>query len=151
MLKRMLWLGIGIVLMLAAVNGMAGAVSEEQHEAIADVLEQNLQATAEEDVSGILKTMHPDNEAHHNEAVVADMEQLFAMYDLNYDLEIMDMYTEAEDVLVTYRQITWADDDPDFMDNVLTGVHTMRRYAGEWRLLDSEILTTEPYVGEPDN
>ncbi len=147
--RSLLWLMVMIVVVVVTY-GVEGSVTNEEQKNIEEVLHRNLAATEEEDIPGILQTLHPDSEAHQDEAIVDDLEYLFAVYDLNYCLEILEMNADGGDVLVTYKQITWADDDPDFMDNVLTGVHTMRKHEGEWKLLDSEILTTEPYFGEQD-
>ncbi len=116
---------------------------DDEHEAIEAVVKQNLEATENEDVQGVLETMHADGPGYDEGAITAELEELFASYDLEYELEILDVRIENGQAEVDFRQVTRSLDNQEFDDNQITGVHIMRQQNGEWKIYDTLIEETE--------
>lgn len=116
---------------------------ENDREAIEAVVQQNLEATENEDARGVLLTMHEESPGFDEEAITAELEQLFEHYDLEYELEILDVRIENDEAEVDFQQTTRSIDNEDFDDNRITGTHIMRRQNGEWRIYDSLVEETE--------
>ncbi len=116
---------------------------DDEHEAIKTVVKQNLEATENEDIQGVLQTMHADGPGYDEGAITAELEELFASYDLEYELEILDARIENGQAEVDFQQVTRSLDNQEFDDNQIAGVHIMRQQNGEWKIYDSLIEETE--------
>jgi len=116
---------------------------DNEHEAIKAVVEQNMEATENEDAQGVLQTMHEDSPGYDEEAITTELEDLFEYHDLEYELEILDIRIKNGEAAVDFQQITRSVDNDDFNDNQITGVHIMRQQNGEWRIYDSQVEETE--------
>jgi len=116
---------------------------DDDLDAIKAVVKQNLEATANEDIQGVLQTMHEDGPGYDEGAITAELEEMFANFDLEYELEILDARIENETAEVDFRQVTRSLDNQDFNDNRITGVHILRQQNGEWKIYDSQVEETE--------
>ncbi len=116
---------------------------ENDLEAIKHIVRKNLEATENEDISRVLQTMHEESPGYDEEAIRIELEGLFEHYDLEYDLEIMDVRIKNGEAEVNFQQITRALDNEDFDDNKVTGIHILRQQNGEWRMYDTQIEETE--------
>ncbi len=112
-------------------------------EAIEFIVKKNLEATENQDIHGVLQTMHEESPGYDKEAIKIELEDLFKHYDLEYELEILDVRIKNGEAEVDFLQITRAVENEDFDDNKVTGIHIMRQQNGEWRIYDSHIEETE--------
>ncbi len=143
----MRWYAVLAVLLcfaLAAPAGLAGELSEEERSEIEAVVKQNLEATEEEDLDGVLETLHPDSASHDDEAFVEEMEYIFENYDLEYELEILNVHGDSEEARVEYSQVTTSEDNEDFQDNQTKGIHLLVPYDDQWKILATEVRDVQP-------
>ncbi len=116
---------------------------ENDREAIKAVVRQNLEATENEDARSVLQTLHEDSPGYDEEALTVELEQLFEHYDLEYELEILDVRIENDEAEVDFQQTTRSIDDEDFDDNRITGTHILQRQNGDWKIYDTQVEETE--------
>ncbi|UMZ73033.1 hypothetical protein [Natranaerofaba carboxydovora] len=118
-------------------------ISQEEKNEIVAVIERNLEATEDEDIDAFSETMyqnHPDFEI-----AVEETKQLFEQFDLEYELEILDVsLADEETATVEFEQETRAENGEDFEDNTATGVHEVRIEDGQWKIYETEITDSQP-------
>jgi len=112
--------------------------------AVFGVLQENLKAMEREDIEGVMATVHP--ETPEFEATRSVIEQIFAKYDLKYELREMKAVSATDrEVKVSYVQKTQrtggADDLPD---NIAEGIHTLKKDGDQWKLLRTVTIRFTP-------
>jgi len=138
------------VLLLTIFCGVilvAGCDQEEEdvdhEEAIKEVVEANLEATENEDIEGIKETMHEES-PEYDDAAMEEMELLFEQFDLEYELEIIEVTQENDEATVEFEQETRAEENTEFEDNLLKGFHELRKQEGEWKIYQTQVMDVEP-------
>ncbi len=112
--------------------------------AVFGAIEANLKAMQAEDLAGVMATVHPQGE--NLEATREIFEEIFAKYDFQYtisNLKVADV--KGDEVFVTFVQRTertgGANDRPD---NIMEGVHTLKKDGETWKLLRTTALRVTP-------
>jgi len=118
-------------------------VPENDREAIKAVVRKNLEATDNEDALMVLQTLHEDSPGYNEEAITAELEQLFEHYNLEYELEILDVRIENDEAEVDFQQTTRSVENDDLDNNRITGIHIMRQQNGDWKIYDTQVEETE--------
>lgn len=118
-------------------------ISQEEKNEIVAVIERNLEATEDEDIDAFSQTMYQDHPDY--EVAVEETEQMFEQFDLEYELEILDVsMADDETATVEFEQKTTAENGEDFEDNIVTGVHEVRIEDGQWKIYETEITDSQP-------
>jgi len=109
---------------------------------ITDVLQRNVQASNDEDISAYMVTLHPDSPSYTTTETF--MRQLNNYYDLNYQLESASVIESSEDeASVSFVLVTRLVSGPAFRDNRVTATMTLRKYNGEWRIYNQVVSNIE--------
>ena len=108
-------------------------------EAIA-VIRRNLEATQNEDVKGVLATIHEDSP--QLQSTEKGMEYIFKNFDMKYDLlEIEVISITNDEVRVFYKQRTEAVKGTGFTNQDAAGIHILRKSKdGHWKIYKTEYL-----------
>lgn len=112
--------------------------------AILDVVNANIEATAAEDVEAAMATIDPSSPLAVSTAQT--MKFLFEMYDLEYEVEQLNVVdaTDTEAYVYTVQTVRKID-GPDFTDSRSKAVHYLKKQAdGSWKLYSSYLIATEP-------
>ena len=122
-------------------SGCSGTLSQSDKDMFS-VIRKNLDTAQEEKLEEHISTIHPNSPAYESTRRI--MEQMFSLYDLNYELKDMKIIkkskTEAE---VEFIQVTKKKKGPDFRDNKVKGVHILKDYNGEWKIYNTIINNVE--------
>jgi hypothetical protein len=141
--NRNRWSAIILLLALSLIAwGLTACDEEEESKPVpADVrnlLEENLRAMEVEDLERLKQTLHPDTVFYYS--TVNMSRELFDTYDLDYEIEKAELLSESGDEMrVRVVQVTRKISGPEFRDNRITVVHTLRRANGEWKLYATEV------------
>ncbi len=136
------------VVLALVVTGCGGSeedpeISQEKEEEIVSVIEKNIEATEEEDLERVAKTMYSDHPDF--ELFMEETEQIFEQFDLSYELEILDVnIVDEETARVEFRQETSAENEENFEDNLITGTHELRKADGQWKIYETHITDSQP-------
>ena len=107
-------------------------------EALFSVIEENLQMNQEENIEGSLLTIH-EGAAGYSE-MKAGLKQMFDVYDFTYEIKEMEVLEKSkEEAKVRFIQITRKSAGPEFNDNELEGVHTLKRSPEGWKIYNTEV------------
>jgi hypothetical protein len=111
---------------------------------ILKVLQRNLDATQNEDVEGVLKTIHEDSP--QLSSTKGGMEYVFKNYDMKYELEDVKFISITnEEVKAIYQQTTKAVSGTGFTNTRAIGIHTlMKSKDGNWKILGTEYISSGP-------
>lgn len=114
---------------------------EAQNEIIA-LIRKNLQANEKEDLQAIMQTIHEESPIYKPTQRISKM--LFAKYDLHYQLVSAKVLEETpEKARVEFIQITRKVSGPAFKDNKISGIHTLKKSNGRWKIFATEIKNME--------
>lgn len=118
--------------------------SKVDETAVFGAIQENLSAMQREDINGVMATVHP--ETPDFEASRAVFEEIFAKYDLKYDLrELKVVGTTETEVKVSYVQKTQrVGGATDLPDNIVEGVHTLKKDGDKWKLLRTVSIRFTP-------
>jgi len=110
-----------------------------KEEAIA-VIRKNLEATQNEDVEGVLATIHEDSP--QLQSTKRGMEYIFKNFDMKYELLEAEVISITNDeVRVFYRQRTEAVKGTGFTNQDAAGIHILRKSKdGHWKIYKTEYL-----------
>lgn len=116
---------------------------QEAVSAIEKVIRLNLEATENEEVDKMMATIHPDSPIREGTRRMTTV--ITRSYDLDYELnevEVLDV--GAKEAKVHFVQTTKKISGPQFRDNRITGVHTLRKdKAGNWKLWNTKPQNNE--------
>ena len=143
MKKCLFFIGVLLALLLMAGCGEEETApnANEEDEIIA-VVEKNLEATENEDIEVVADTLHQENPEY--EAALEETKMLFEQFDMEYELEILEVTVGEEEANVEFSQKTMAVDNKDFEDNMISGFHELRKHEGDWKIYQTEIIDVEP-------
>ncbi|MDY6771106.1 MAG: hypothetical protein SV186_04075 [Candidatus Nanohaloarchaea archaeon] len=132
-----------IVLGAAGFSYMSGtAIGPDGGNNVTHVLHQNVQAYNQENLSLLRQTMHPRSPAVN--ATMQQSRQVFSIYDLQARLtNVTVLSVNRTTARVRVTQVTHKLSGPQFRDNRVTAVHTLKRYNGEWRIYTSKTESIE--------
>lgn len=135
-------LPVVISLILLAAVLAPGCGNDPREDAARQVLDDQLAALQNEDLEGVLSTLHPDGPQYSQTRAM--VEQVFALYDLEYDLENVELVDMSEEV-VTLRvvQVTRRINGPELPDTRVTVVHTFRKDGDRLKLYESRAESSE--------
>ena len=100
-------------------------------------LKAQINAMNGEDLPAFMSYLHPDNAGFRSAEVTT--RKLFEDYELRTVLEKTEgiSLTEGE-AKVRFTQLTQKISGPEFRDNRVSGVHTLRKDNGVWKILATE-------------
>lgn len=132
---------IALLIMLAAAM-LAGCGSDPEEEAVKQVLSDQLDFLRNEDLEGVMSTMHPESPVYSQTRAI--VEQVFELYDLEYDLESVEV-VEMSDNQAKLRavQVTRKVSGPELADTRVTAIHTIRKTGSGWKLYESQTESSE--------
>ena len=117
----------------------SGAVSEEDRQAVYNLIEWNLYYARIEDMNGYMWTLHPDSPVYSD--TQSQMAIAFREFDLAYEIEEwenLSISSEAARVRVVQATRNLADTQ-SFSDNRIEGIHTLHKNGeDEWKIYSSE-------------
>lgn len=130
--------------LLAAVLAACTPQPKVDEAAVFGVIEENLQAMQAEDIDGVMATVHP--EGADVAATRAVVEEIFAKYDFKYRLSGLKVVSVKDgEVQVRFVQTTERTGGAeDQADNVLDGVHTLKKDGAKWKLLRTTATRVTP-------
>ena len=109
---------------------------------IETLVKENLKATREENIDGIMSTIHPDSPAYN--PTKDQTAPLFESYDLNYEIVSFTYIGEEGTYAVSRtKQKTTKISGPDFRDNVIDMIQVFRKDEGVWKFWNQVILDIE--------
>jgi hypothetical protein len=111
---------------------------------ILKVLQQNLDATQNEDVAAVLETIH--EESPQLSSTKGGMEYVFKNYDMKYELENVKFISISnEEVKAIYQQTTQAASGTGFVNTRSIGIHTLKKSKdGNWKIFGTEYISSGP-------
>ncbi|MCQ6276263.1 hypothetical protein JMM81_15155 [Bacillus sp. V3B] len=105
------------------------------------VLQANIDTFHDKDLKAHMKTIHSQSPAY--DATESDVKYLMDLYTLNMELVETEVIEKTEKMAkVVYTQRTIKLVGPEFKNNELTGVHTLRPENGEWKIVSTVVETT---------
>lgn len=116
--------------------------SQRDAEPVFAVVRAQVKALNKRDASAALACMHP--EAPGLDRTRQTTLEVTATFDLIYMLQNLALDALSEDeARVRFTQLTRKVSGPEFRNNRVTGVHTLRKYQGAWRLYYTQVLNIE--------
>ncbi|HWB04390.1 MAG TPA: nuclear transport factor 2 family protein [Verrucomicrobiales bacterium] len=101
--------------------------------AVEETVRSQIKALNKEDLDGYMSYMHPDNPTYASTR--QQLEDIAEKYDLRYTLEKLERVSVTEDeVKASFVQLTEKVSGPAFSNNRISGVHTLRRDNGKWKI-----------------
>jgi hypothetical protein len=106
------------------------------------VVRDQLEALNREDLSAAMDGLHPSSPVFQRTKDLT--EELFNIYDLRYSLKEITLESENTDIAkVKFTQLTEKVSGQEFNNNLLTGVHILKKYNGEWKIYDTQVTKIE--------
>jgi hypothetical protein len=138
--KKRLAVLLSLLIIAIFLPSCGSRISEEERDAVYNLIEWNLYYARIEDLNGYMWTVHPASPVYSE--TEAQMAALFQEFDLTYTIEeweILSVDTQSARVRVVQTTMKLAGANP-FRDNRLEAVHTLRKNSeGEWKLYSTEI------------
>ena len=109
-----------------------------EDEVLVSVIEKNIQMCRDENAQGFMETIHEDAPGYST--TKQGLEQMFDAYDLSYELKETNVLDKSKDeARIHFVQVTKKISGPEFRDNQLEGVHTLKRSRGVWKIFNTEV------------
>lgn len=106
------------------------------------VINAQIKALNKRDAAGAMAVMHP--EAPGLAEIRESTSQITAVADLLYVVQNMTLESATDtEAKVRFTQLTQKISGPDFRNNRVIGIHTLRKYQGAWKLYSTEIVKIE--------
>jgi ketosteroid isomerase-like protein len=106
------------------------------------VVRTQTKALNRRDANAALAVMHPD--APGLAATRQTTEQFVQTYDLIYMLQNLALESVSEtEAKVRFTQVTQRASGPEFRNNRVTGIHTLRKHGGAWKLYSTQVLSID--------
>ena len=106
------------------------------------VINANIDFMNLEDLEGAMSTIHPDSPLFENTKNV--MKQLFAMYDLIYKIEKLEVVkNDNNEAEVNFVQLTTKISGPEFRNNRISGKHILKKYKDSWKIFATQTTNVE--------
>jgi len=140
-MKRLsgIFIGLAIALIVMGCGKSGGALSDAD---ILAAINENLTAMEREDVNATMATIDENSPGY---ATTKDLiKVIFDEYDLKYEIsDLKVVEKKGNEAKVSFTQVTRKVSGPEFRDNKITGLHTLRYTGGKWRIFDSAVQTTD--------
>ncbi len=103
--------------------------------AVFGAIRENLKAMERKDINAVMATVHP--ETANFEASREVIAEVLTKYDLRYEVrDLKVVNTTGDEVKVSFVQQTRrVGGEPDLPDNLVEGVHTLKKDGDKWKLL----------------
>lgn len=100
------------------------------------VLEDNIQTMQDEDIDAYMETIHPDSPAYDT---TEDLMEQMAVYELDVEVSDLSVADKSEDeATVNFTQRSMKIEGPDYQNNEIKGVHTLKPDEGVWKIFGTE-------------
>ena len=110
---------------------------------IISVVKENLDATKAKDKERVLKTIHKDSPQLRS--TIQGMDYVFANFDMEFKLEKVEVISvNGDSAKVYYVQTTQAIRGEGFAPTRASGIHTLKKENGKWKIYRTEYLSNEP-------
>lgn len=97
-----------------------------------------MRALQEEDLEAAMKTIDPASEGYATTEAFA--EELFATYDLRYELKELKVVSKSDrEARVRFVQTTRKEKGPQFQNNEIQGEHVLHKVDGRWLIYDTVV------------
>jgi hypothetical protein len=140
-MKRFLMnsLRIHLALVLALFFAGCHGVTEADKAAALATVKLNLEAMQERNFDALIATIH--SQSPFFEKLKMQTEQLFKRYEIQYELKSAVVESVTRDTIrMRFEQVaTKTSGPPDFKSNRSTGVYTLRREGGAWKLWSTDV------------
>lgn len=111
------------------------AVPEDEE--LFDMLETNIQTMQEKDIDAYMETIHPDSPAYDS---TKDLMDQMDVYELDVDISNLNVEDKSEDeATVSFTQKSVKIDGPDYQNNEIEGVHTLKPDDGVWKVFNTDV------------
>jgi hypothetical protein len=136
--------GIFITSLIATVifgcGGSGGGASSDA--VITGAITENLKAMEREDVDATMATIDQNSPGYQTTKDLIKL--IFEQYDLKYELSDLKVTEKkGNEAKVSFTQVTRKVSGPEFRDNKITGLHTLRFTGGKWKIFNSVVTTTD--------
>jgi hypothetical protein len=106
------------------------------------VVEANIKYMNEENFDEVMNTIYQDGPSYKTTKMM--LNTLFKAYDLNYKIVSMKVIEDNNsDAKIEFVQLTTKLRGPDFKNNKITGIHTLKKDGDSWKILSTKITNTE--------
>ena len=132
------------IAVLACALAACTAKPKPEQEAVFGAIRENLDAMQREDLNGVMATVHPQTPDF--EASKAIIEEIFKKYDLKFELSNLKLVSLKDgEAKVAYTQKTMrVGGEADLPDNMVEGVHTLKKDGDKWKITNSVQLRVTP-------
>jgi hypothetical protein len=133
---------VTLLMICAIIFGCGGQVKPTSDADIMAAVSDNLKAMEREDVDATMATIDETSPGYQSTKDLIKI--IFEQYDLKYELSDLKV-TEKKDkeAKVSFTQVTRKVSGPEFRDNKINGVHTLRLVGGKWKIFNSVVTNTE--------
>lgn len=110
------------------------AVPEDEE--LLSVLKENIKTMQDKDIDAYMETIHPDSPAYDStEDLLDQMER----YELDIDISDLSVEDKSEDeATVSFTQRSMKVDGPDYQNNEIKGVHTLKPDDDVWKIYNTD-------------
>lgn len=131
-----------IYLLFLIISFVFACSSKKEYETPEALIKANAAYMNEEDLEGVMTTIHPESPSLP--ATEAMAKQIFDRYDLNYKIEKIKVLEENEnEVKVEFTQLATKLSGPEFKNNRITGVHTLRKDGDSWKVYSTQMVKVD--------
>lgn len=111
---------------------------------IYETVYNNIQSLSEKDINKYMSTIDPSNTDTYNK-FKDDQLDMFDKYDLSYNLEEADAYSNRsdKDTAVGFIETIVKRDNSDFKNNKTTGVMHLKKVNNQWKIFKIDTQKTE--------
>ena len=115
-----------------------GCSSKEEYSTPESVIEANAKYMTQENLDEVMNTIYKDSP---NYASTESMiKTLFDRYDLSYKINSMKVTEETQnEAQVQFVQETVKISGPEFKNNRVTGIHTVKKDGDSWKIYSTQI------------
>ncbi|MBT3338128.1 MAG: tetratricopeptide repeat protein [Anaerolineae bacterium] len=131
-----LCIGFGVIMELSKqgiLPQLTTSVPTPTENQVFDILYENINAMNVESVSRYMATVHPDSAAY--DTTEAALQKSFQLLDLQVQIDQLEVVKQTRsEVQVSFKLTTRKIRGPDFRDNLVTGVMTLRKDGELWKI-----------------
>jgi hypothetical protein len=136
-MKRILVVLFAAILASTAVLGCSQE-AETPNDPVS-VVQENIKAMNNKDLDKAMATVDEQSASYDQTKQIA--KKLFELYDLKYELDSVRVIMQTDDeARVGCMQTTRKVRGPEFRDNKIDFVHTLRKVDGNWKIYYSKVM-----------
>ena len=133
------WGLLSVLFLTLLLLGPGCTKTTHKEDPILDAVRAQVKALNKRDAAGAIAMMHPDAPGLDKTRVTT--EQVTANFDLIYMIENLTVESATEDeAKVKFTQVTQRVSGPDFKNNRVVGIHTLRKSGGAWKIYYTQVL-----------